>query len=553
MIGVHMSGEESAVAGEFFELFKTPWEPLTAGRTYDVALCTIPPPAWVTAPLIFVFGSDRREVDDLSGFTAESPQSGGNLELGHATLPLFGPVRTFSLPDSSSAELGAYVAGRAAGFRIQGNNTIILRLGFDLFREVKYLLSEGQPAVHGASPTLDRHIEALRRWIVGAGVPLIEIPPVPWGFHFAVCLTHDIDFIGLRQHRGDHTMWGFLYRSTLGAAVRFARGRISLSVLAQCWLSAASLPLVHLGWVKDFWLPFPWYLEAELGLPATYYLMPFKGRAGQRIVAPHPKRRATAYDITDISDWIRCLQSAGAEIGVHGIDAWHSVELGTAELNRIKAATGETRVGVRMHWLLTGSLTPATLEAAGYDYDASVGYNEIPGYRAGTTQVYRPPGVDQLLEIPLHIQDGALFYVGRLDLPEAEAWRICQRMIHHVSAAGGVLSVLWHDRSHGPERYWGNFYLRLLRSLRQMPVWFTTGRQVVDWFRARRSIIFQRTTAGVSACRRGARPAQPFVLRIHRPGSEGPTDVSWQGESNADLSLLRHTPAEFQLATALAG
>jgi glycosyltransferase involved in cell wall biosynthesis len=551
MIGVHISAEESAVAAEFFELFKTPWEPLVPERTYDVALCTLPPPPWVRVPLLLVFGSGERHLDKLPGISTCSANTGGTLNLGPVTLPLFGQVRTFSLPEATSTEAPEGPAEPTAGFRIQTGRTTIVRLGYDLFKEVQHLLSQGQPAFHGGTPTLDLHIEALRRWMTDAGVSFVEVPPVQAGVRFAVCLTHDIDFIGLRQHRGDHTMWGFLYRATVGSANRFARGRISPRELRHSWGSAAMLPFVHLGWAKDYWLPFPWYLDAERGLPATYYIIPFKNRAGQHVDAPRAPRRATKYDVADIMDWIPRLREAGAEVAVHGIDAWHSIELGTAELNRIRNATGEERVGVRMHWLLSEPQTPQKLEAAGYDYDATHGYNDIPGFRAGTTQVYRPLGASKLLELPLHIQDGALFLASRQDLPESEAWEKCLRMIQHASAAGGVLSLLWHDRSHGPERYWGGFYLRLIRELRERPVWFATGRQVVDWFRARRLITFQRTAASVRARAIKPIPGHAFVLRLHRPGAASPMDTEWSGEGDVDLSSLYRSGSRADIADAV--
>ena len=65
----------------------------------------------------------------------------------------------------------------------------------------------------------------------------------------------------------------------------------------------ASLPFVYAGWAKDFWEPFEWYLEVEKGLPATYFLIPFKRRAGEKVPGRHASRRATAYDVGDLSDW----------------------------------------------------------------------------------------------------------------------------------------------------------------------------------------------------------------------------------------------------------
>ena len=41
-----------------------------------------------------------------------------------------------------------------------------------------------------------------------------------------------------------------------------------------------------------------------------------------------------------------------------------------------------------MHWLYFGDDSPKTLEAAGFDYDSTCGYNDAVGYRAGTSQVF---------------------------------------------------------------------------------------------------------------------------------------------------------------------
>ena len=149
------------------------------------------------------------------------------------------------------------------------------------------------------------------------------------------------------------------------------------------------------------------------------------------------------------------------------------------------------------------------------------GYNETPGYRTGTGQVYRPAGARQLLELPLHIQDGALFFPQRLDLSEREAWELCASFTQHARTHGGVLTILWHDRSHGPERFWGEFYARLIAELKTLDAWFGTAGDVVEWFRARRTVTFERcpTPAGperVFARLRGPRPVRPFVLRVHR-------------------------------------
>jgi hypothetical protein len=231
---------------------------------------------------------------------------------------------------------------------------------------------------------------------------------------------------------------------------------------------------------------------------------------------------------------------------VHGIDAWHSVEKGRAELKRIADVNGQSSIGVRMHWLLHDEKTFRVLEEAGFAYDSTLGYNETIGYRSGTTQVFRPPGARTLLELPLHIQDGAMFYPERLDLSESEAWWRCQRLVEHAREFGGVLTTLWHDRSPGPERFWGDFYLRLVETLSSLRAWFAPAGEVVGWFRKRRAVRFERvdTGGGAHICLRydGVEVHPPLTLRIYsptfRPGDitlvkEAEfADIAWNGTDN---------------------
>jgi hypothetical protein len=414
---------------------------------------------------------------------------------------------------------------------------------------MRFLLMAGQPVEKAHVPTLDFHIRMLRSWILNAGVPLLEIPPAPAGYSFTVCLTHDIDFVGIRKHKCDHSMWGFLYRSTVGATRNFFRRRVSVGRLLRSWRAAASLPFVHLGWVKDFWEPFEWYLQVEKNLPATYYLIPFKGRPGDKVTSPAASRRASAYDVTDIPHWTSVLKQAGCEVGVHGIDAWHSVEKGREELTRLRTVTDQSVVGIRMHWLMRDSCSASMLDEAGYGYDATDGYNETVGYRSGTTQVFRPLGAQTLLELPLHIQDGALFYPKRLDLLEPEAEKRCGEMIDNARRHGGVLTLLWHDRSHGPERFWGDFYDTLVQVLRSSNGWFGTAAQVVHWFRRRRDVRFEQiqTATGSRTCVRydGDEIAPALRIRIHHPAfahkaqaTSQFTEMTWNGGAELEVDPL---------------
>jgi len=197
-----------------------------------------------------------------------------------------------------------------------------------------------------------------------------------------------------------------------------------------------------------------------------------------------------------------------------------------------------------MHWLLRDETTFLVLEQSGYDYDSTVGYNETVGYRAGTTQVFRPLGAQKLMELPVHIQDGALFYPDRLDFSEQQAQVRCEAMIGDAKQFGGVLTTIWHDRSHAPERLWGDFYVGFLQELKSSRPWFATADQAVKWSRKRRAVRFERRpeAGGVKAVGANAenRSVPPLNLRIHQPtsswrvGGDRPleqlvTDTHWGG------------------------
>jgi len=537
LIGVIFKPGQLEVVEEFFQLFKTAWEPYAPGRTYDVIVSTGDVPPHADTNLVVVYGPEANHTDARPG-GAGVRRHGGFVCHGDMQIPIYGELLTFA--GEGNEVCCVTDQAEPAGIRAGMPGGAIIRLGYDLFEEVRFLLSTGQPIEQAQTPTLDIHIQMLREWILAAGVPLIEVLPVPAGHSCAVCLTHDIDFVGIRRHLFDHTMWGFLYRATVGAFRNFARGGLSWRHLLKSLRAAASLPFVYAGWAEDFWEPFEWYLTVEQGIPATYFLIPFKDRAGQKVPGRHPQRRATAYDVSELDESCKILKAHGCEIGVHGIDSWHSAEQGREELARGAAAAESADIGVRMHWLLRDATTPSMLEQAGYAYDSTTGYNETIGYRAGTGQVFRPCGVQRLLELPMHIQDGALFYPQRLNLSAAEAERRCGTLLENARKSGGVLTLLWHDRSHAPERFWGDFYIRLIGKVRSMRAWFGTAGQVVSWFRQRRGVQFARVQGSphdpdIRLCYEGGEICPPLTVRVYRPESKSHTDIAWNGRPSQEL------------------
>ena len=539
LIGVISKPGQLNAVEEFFQLFKTPWEYCRPGGVYSAVIATRDDVPEVNAPLLLIYGADAKSIDARLGITRGERPRTACLNHQGMLVPIYGEACTFtSIPGGCACVMAGT---NAIGVSVTAAGSTVIRIGYDLFEEVGHLLSNGQPIENAGTPTLDVHIQMLRTWILEAGNSLVEIPSVPSGYSFTACLTHDIDFVGIRNHKLDHTMLGFLYRSTVGTVKRLVLGKLTVQRMLQAWRAAFSLPAVYVGLVKDFWEPFAWYLKVEKDLPATYFLIPFKRRAGNHVPGANASRRATAYDVTDLADQIASLRQHGCELGVHGIDAWHSAQQGRAELTRVRNVTGASEIGIRMHWLLHDSGTYAALEDAGFAYDSTAGYNETVGYRNGTTQVFRPLTARTLLELPMHIQDGALFFHNRLDLSATQARDRCQPLFDNAQKYGGVLTFLWHDRSHGPERFWGDFYLELVQKLKARNVWFGSAGQVVGWFGKRREVQFEQveSAGGLRVRVRGGEAAAqpPLVIRAHTPGASGPAresfvDVSWDGAAH---------------------
>ena len=212
MIGVIANGVEHSTIVEFFELFKTPWEFHRPGAHYDILICSNSMVPENNARLLFLYGAQRQAFEECRSIRTISASKHDFVSFRGERMPIYGSCLLFNSPGNEV--LIHERTKSAAAVSITSGDQMVVRLGFDLFEEVRYLLTQGQPAEFASIPTLDLHISLLRELIVSCGVPLVEILPTPAEHRFIVCLTHDIDHPRVRYHKCDHTMFGFLYRAT---------------------------------------------------------------------------------------------------------------------------------------------------------------------------------------------------------------------------------------------------------------------------------------------------------------------------------------------------
>lgn len=545
MIGVIADTAEHGVICEFFELFKTPWEFYQNDRQYEVLLCAGDSQFdGNAAKLVLVYASGNLAFDTVERIENASRKRNRMLSYNGTRIPIYGNSLTF--PEKGTGLLVDAETLQTAIHQHQSRRGVLTRIGYDLFDEVSTLLTAGQPTAYAGVPTLDLHIALLRDLIIASGISLVEVPPVPNGYRFIACLTHDVDHPSIVQHKWDHTAFGFLYRALFGSLGNFFRGRIPVQSLLTNWAAALKLPFAYLGFAKDFWADFEdRYRELEKECCSTFFVIPFKDSPGIDYQGITPKFRASRYNARDIAGTIGKIVAAGCEVGLHGIDAWTDSSKALEELKEIRRLTGISETGVRMHWLYYDQRSPVALEQAEAAYDSTIGYRETVGYRAGTTQVYKPLQVTRLLELPMHVMDTALFYPDYMGLDQWQATEVLRRLTDNVIHLGGCITINWHDRSLSPERLWYTCYRDLVQDLKNRGAWFATAGQAILWFRKRRSIVFETNgvepnTVRIKATARGEDSVPGLRLRIYNP--RGPLGVgSHDSEGYRDVAFSEST------------
>jgi len=138
------------------------------------------------------------------------------------------------------------------------------------------------------------------------------------------------------------------------------------------------------------------------------------------------------------------------------------------EVERFTNITGKAPLISRQHYLrLSMPQTYRMLLAQGISQDYSMGFADVPGFRAGISLPF--PWYDLLLEqktklmiMPFALMDVTLKQY--LSLEPQEGLKIALALLTRVKATGGIFSTLWHNSSFselGNWTPWREMYLHL--------------------------------------------------------------------------------------------
>ncbi len=161
MIGVIAKETETRAAQEFFQLFKTPWEFYVPDHVYDLVLVTTEEiPFQLAAKVVVIFNSKRLPCDIEIEVQGKPGPKAEWLVWNNVEIPLYGDSMAFQTEEQPFVQRRDGAGG--VGVVFEKPMGLWVRVGYDLFREIAFLLSQGQPAENATVPALELHISLLR-------------------------------------------------------------------------------------------------------------------------------------------------------------------------------------------------------------------------------------------------------------------------------------------------------------------------------------------------------------------------------------------------------
>lgn len=156
---------------------------------------------------------------------------------------------------------------------------------------------------------------------------------------------------------------------------------------------------------------------------------------------------------------IEDMRDGGAIVGIHpGYESHNDVRIVRTERARLDAILGEKTRHSRQHFLkFRLPITYRRLLECDLHHDHSMGYADVPGFRAGTAHSFKWFDVERneitsLMVHPIIIMDSTLRHYQQLDT--LEAMEVIARLKAEVRQTGGDFVSLWHNETVAEQGDW---------------------------------------------------------------------------------------------------
>ncbi|MDD1746661.1 MAG: polysaccharide deacetylase family protein, partial [Methanomassiliicoccales archaeon] len=252
-------------------------------------------------------------------------------------------------------------------------------------------------------------------------------PEYPDGNDFAVCLSHDIDFL----YEAPENKWGRTIEAFVGRDFRTSLKHLDGTSRRS-----------NRYWNFDEIIS----LEKKFNARSTFFFL-----AGGEVAPEHK------YPISDLKQEMRKLDAGGWGIGLHGgLSAYLDLRQMRKEKGVLEEVLGREIVGYRGHFLkFRVPDTWELLKEAGFKYDSTLAYSYCAGFRNGMCHPYLPHNLRtnqaiDILEIPLTIMEGHFF--DNMKLNYEQSWEMAKRLLDAARMYKGAISILWHNSSMSGDR-----------------------------------------------------------------------------------------------------
>lgn len=324
-------------------------------------------------------------------------------------------------------------------------------------------------------------------------------PDWPDDADFAVCLTHDMDHVS--KHSPKQSFRDGMLRARRRWASEEESGKGYLDetgkVSAMKSVAGAVIGAVSSGLKRgedpyhrcEDWLE----IEERYDAKSTFFVLPEEiGRS--HISDPeycHGDEVVFDGERCTVAEMVREIDERGWEIGLH--PTWYAYDdqdLLRRQKEEIEKITQGDVESVRQHYLhYDPRRTPCAHHQAGFSYDSTVGFNRNVGFRRGCSYPWRTYDLEDeesldVLEIPMIVQDVALFRDGGLDLEEEQAIEYTMFLAEKVSETGGVLTLSWHASAIADDGR-RNVYENILEGLSERGAWFGSVKDIGKWWNRR--------------------------------------------------------------------
>jgi hypothetical protein len=385
-------------------------------------------------------------------------------------------------------------------------------------------------------PMVDRLIAAF--WMLCccayARAKALLVRKIPWPNRRKFCMpvSHDIDLV---------QKWTVNAVIKEGMSILSDKQKRHLQYATQALRSVASS---HFNGKTDPYWNFDQIvsLEKKYDISSTFYFLTHRKHHrinNQKMVGNYGRMSK------NVGSVMKELYDNGFEIGLHGsIDAFKDGNILEAERNQIESCFNGACNGIRQHFLLFDKdKTPFEQLKAGFQYDSTLGYRDICGYRCGTGFPHSwfnlfMDGNDNFLEIPLIVMDSSLVLERKGDLKGC--YERLFDLLRQGFDQGSCMTLLWHNTSFSDPSYpWlRQLFEDALSFAQKNDGWVTNISSLCQWWLQRRRIKLQVSQRDRKSYINIIDPPSNYIFGLDVFAPEGLT-YEFRGPDNLELDKTR--------------